>query len=89
MAKPQKTDCSLSEEEKNRVAHLIAEHFLQENFRIVSEGDYRRKLGNIAQMFPEGTLTEEQLHQFLLYKLSKLVGGMFGWTKCDIIGTSD
>lgn len=83
MDKHLKAESSLSEERKNQIAHAVAEYYLCENFHFMSNGDYRRKLGNAAQTFKA---TSEELHEFILSKFPQLIGEMFGWDGCSLTG---
>ncbi len=87
MAKQLRTESSLSLERQNTIAHAIAEHFLREEFHLMSNSDYRRKLGNGVQGLGSG-ISAEELHEFILSKLPKTIGQMFGWTNCSISGSS-
>lgn len=81
-----KTKNDLSPERMNVIAHAIAEHFLQEQFRLMPNGDYRRRLGQAVKQYDNG-ITAEELHQFIVGKTPKLIGRMFGWSRCDVRGS--
>ena len=74
----------MEEEKDNAIAHAIAEHFLRENFRLTSGGEYRRRLGQTAETTG---IPADELHQFILGKLPKIIGNMFGWDQCGITGS--
>lgn len=77
-----KSESSLSQERQNEIAHAITDYYLRENFRFVSNGDYRRKLGTMAQLLG---VSSDELHEFILSKLPTLMSEMFGWDKCSLM----
>jgi hypothetical protein len=87
MAQTHKTESSLTSERSNVIAQLIAEGSLVENFKLLSPSDYRRRIGNLAQALGHDIKAEE-VHEFVLSKLPKLLGNMFGWEKCGITGAN-
>lgn len=74
----------ISEEQKNAIAHAIAEVFLSQSFRLMSPGDYKSKLGALQSRLRDRSITGEDLHAFVLDKLSKLLGNMFESSSCSI-----
>jgi|GEM_PF-2928541 len=86
MADPLKTRNDLSTERMDEIAHAIAEHFLLENFRLMSNHEYRRRLGQAAKQY-RGDITAEELHQFIVGKTPTIIGRMFGWSRCGLTGS--
>jgi hypothetical protein len=80
------TSSSLSDERNNVIAHALAEKLIGDAFRLDSESDYRRKLGQAAADLGHD-ITADELHQFILNKLPKRLGRMFGWRQCGITGS--
>lgn len=83
VAKELPTKSSLTRERSNEIAQTIAESYVFQNFRVTDGGEYRRRLGQAAQ---ETDISVDELHQFLLDKLPKAFGKMFGWSECSITG---
>lgn len=81
-----KTRNDLSTQRMDQIAHAIAEHFLLEHFKLMPNGEYRRRLGQAAQQY-DGDITPEELHQFIVGKTPKMIGRMFGWSRCGITGS--
>lgn len=79
------TSSSLSDERNTQIAHAISRHFVRENFKLTSNGEYRRRLGQLAS---ELGIPENELHEFALAKLSRVLGEMFGWESCSIEGST-
>ena len=77
--------CSLTQERKNEIAHIIASQQVFKAFKLMRSGEYMRKLGQEAA---DLDLPVEDLHQFILDVLPKYLGTMFGWDACSITGTS-
>jgi hypothetical protein len=78
---------SLSQERKDAIANAIADGFVQDHFRFMPNGEYRRRLGEVAQKLGN-EITANELHQFFLSKLPSAFTKMFGWDTCGITGST-
>jgi hypothetical protein len=81
------TEKGLTEEQEDRIARILADHFIVQQFPMpMSNADYRRKLGNLASQLKG--VTVEGLHQYLLTALPTQLGRMFGWSECGLSGSN-
>lgn len=75
---------SLSKDRSDQIAHALVENVLRKEFGLVGNGEYKTRLGNMATKLGDD-IKPDELHQFILGKLPKLMGSMFGVRECGII----
>jgi hypothetical protein len=78
----------LTPDRSDEIAQAIAAYFISQNFRFMPENEYRRRIGQMPKQLGNG-ITKEELHQYILDQLPKILGTMFGWKSCTITGTRD
>lgn len=87
MAKKFGNMCKLTQKRQDEIAHAIVEQLIASRFQFRPAKQYRQSIRREAKSLGHG-ITVEELHQFLLSKMPKLVGVTFGWKKCSITGSS-
>ena len=74
---------SLTEERRMKISDAIAESFFRDHFRFMPASEYRRRLGKLSQHIGNG-ITADELHLYMMSRLSATLGEMFGYDRCSV-----